>query len=125
MNLIINDNKFSINNVILKKSKRSTKIIYNFKTVKIIGITFTLKSFECNYNGNFSFITLKDKKQLDNLKEIDKFLKENITNYETFIKKGIIKIKGNIKKNNENHIDININSLKNINDNNRVQIFII
>lgn len=123
MNLIINDNNFSINNIKLKNSKKSTKILYNFKNIDIIGLSFTISYFDCNCNNNFSYITLKDKKQLSNFIEIDNFLKRNITNYETFIRNNMIKVKGNFK--NKDNIDINVNSLKFINSSNKVQIFII
>ena len=127
MNLIINDNNFSINNILLKQSKRSTKIIYAFKSINIIGLSFTLKSLDYKYNNNFLYIKLKDKIQVDNLKKIDKYLKENIINYDTFIKDNIIKINDNIdnKIKNKLSINININSLKSINNKNKVQIFII
>ena len=64
--------------------------------------------------------------QLQNIKEINNYLKDNILNYEEFIKENVIKIKKNLKnKIINNSITININSLKAIDNKNKVQIFII
>ena len=126
MNLIINDNNFSINNIILKQSKKSTKIIYKFKELNIIGIGIILNNYEYKYKDNYLHIKLKDKVQLKNIKEINNYLKDNILNYEEFIKENVIKIKKNLKnKIINNSITININSLKAIDNKNKVQIFII
>lgn len=126
MNLIINDNNFSINNIILKQSKKSTKIIYKFKELNIIGIAIILNNYEYKYKDNYLHIKLKDKVQLQNIKEINNYLKDNILNYEEFIKENVIKIKKNLKnKIINNSITININSLKAIDNKNKVQIFII
>ena len=126
MNLIINDNNFSINNIILKQSKKSTKIIYKFKELNIIGIAIILNNYEYKYKDNYLHIKLKDKVHLQNIKEINNYLKDNILNYEEFIKENVIKIKKNLKnKIINNSITININSLKAIDNKNKVQIFII
>ena len=126
MNLIINDNNFSIHNIVLKKSKRSTKVIYRFKSIDIIGATFTLNSFNYKYNDNYLDIKLEDKTQINNFIDIDKYFMDHILDYDPFINKGIIKIKGNFKNHNiKNNINISLNSLKKINGKNKVQIFII
>ena len=67
-----------------------------------------------------------DSELLNNFIDIDKYIMDHIIDYDPFINKGIIKIKGNFKNHNiKNNINISLNSLKKINGKNKVQIFII
>tara|TARA_B100001094_G_C18188400_1_gene805433 strand:- start:874 stop:1257 length:384 start_codon:yes stop_codon:yes gene_type:complete len=127
MNLIINDNNFSVNRIELKKSKKSTKIVYKIDTINIIGITFNIKDFNFYIDNHFLFIRTNNQIQKDNLHLIDKYLESKIPSYESFITNNYIKVKKNEGVNYSliKGINISINSLKLHNRKNKVQIFII
>ncbi len=127
MNLIINDDSFSINRINLKKSKKSTKIIYKIDTINIIGITFNIKDFSFYIENNFLFIRTNNQNQIKNLHLIDQYLKTKIPSYESFITNNYIKVKKNDSLNYSlvKELNISINSLKLHNKKNKVQIFII
>ena len=127
MNLIINDDAFSINRINLKKSKKSTKIIYKIDTINIIGITFNIKDFSFYIENNFLFIRTNNQNQIKNLHLIDQYLKTKIPSYESFITNNYIKVKKNDSLNYSlvKELNISINSLKLHNKKNKVQIFII
>ncbi len=127
MNLIINDDAFSINRINLKKSKKSTKIIYKIDTINIIGITFNIKDFSFYIENKFLFIRTNNQNQIKNLHLIDQYLKTKIPSYESFITNNYIKVKKNDSLNYSlvKELNISINSLKLHNKKNKVQIFII
>ena len=127
MYLIINDDAFSINRINLKKSKKSTKIIYKIDTINIIGITFNIKDFSFYIENNFLFIRTNNQNQIKNLHLIDQYLKTKIPSYESFITNNYIKVKKNDSLNYSlvKELNISINSLKLHNKKNKVQIFII
>ena len=82
MSILIPKNIY-IKNIFIKDSTYTYRIQYIQNNIKIIGIPIKLTN--CNIISNFRYICLFSK-DLENIKNIDKYFLKNIPNYVSFIK---------------------------------------
>lgn len=128
MNLLLKENNFDINRIILKESKKCIKLIYNLDYIYMLGLTIKLNNINYIENENFLFIELCNKDQITLLKNINNFIASKIKNYQSFFNGYYnIKVKKHnyYKKNENNTINITLNNLKKIKEDYKVQIFTI
>ena len=64
MNLLLKENNFDINRIILKESKKCIKLIYNLDYIYMLGLTIKLNNINYIENENFLFIELCNKDQI-------------------------------------------------------------
>jgi hypothetical protein len=111
MNIIIEDNEFNLNEILLKNND---KILYNFHNIQLLGIPLMLKDFDYNIIDNHIKIQCKNENNIKTLQKIDEYFNKKYKNYKKIIDSdNIIYIKNvTNKKIIHKEIYININSLK-------------
>jgi len=123
--LCINDiNNISLSNISIKENNHNYKIFYNLNEIITYGISFHCKGIIKKYEGKYKIIIFNDK--IINL--IDQYLKRQIKNYNSFIKKDkdnntFIEIKENqiinnilLKYKNKNYYYLNIKLINKYNN---------
>tara|TARA_Y100001958_G_C21225265_1_gene550644 strand:- start:568 stop:960 length:393 start_codon:yes stop_codon:yes gene_type:complete len=117
MELILTNETFNINNIMIKYSKINQKIIYQIDNIYLLGIPLKLNNYNLlSENEKMLILKLKDKNTISILKKINNFFTEKYkTKYKPFINKdNIIKLRKNeIKKYKDTeNIYISINNIK-------------
>ena len=111
MNIVINNNEFDQNNILLKNND---KILYNFHNIQLLGIPLIIKDFEYDIIENYIKIKCKNKENITLLKIIDEYFNSKYKNYKNILNSDDIIFIKNVtnKKIIQEEIYININSLK-------------
>ena len=127
MDIIIKDTTFNTDKIKLKQGKKCLKILYDLKSVLVIGLSFQINNYTYQENNNFLLVDMVNSPQLQLLKRVDEYFQLYFTNYQSFIINDKIKIK---KNNNYHPIDednlyISLNNLKKFNSLFKVQIYTI
>lgn len=124
MNFSIKNKSFDIKNIELKECKKCTKLVYNLDFVKLIGVILAVTNYEIiKQFQNIIEIRINDIEIINNLKLLDKYLRNNFNNYISFLNDRNIFIKVNNNYLNNQKLLININNIKKYNSENLVQIF--
>lgn len=132
MELIINENLFLEENIIIKEKKNHSKILYNIDEIILIGLPFEIHDYKIkNQSEKYITINIENSPQKNTLEKINNYFIQYYhnkkSNYNDFIINNTIKI----KKNNYNFymndelLLITINNLKAYNININVQLFTI
>ena len=127
MKLILKKDKFDLKRVSFKDSKGSKKLLYNMDGLFMVGITLNIVYDSIKIRNSLIFIRINEE-DIQLIEQIDNYLKTKYDPYESFIhNNNIIKIKKHDTfkqtEDSNNKITITINSIKNINQINKVQIF--
>jgi hypothetical protein len=122
MDLYIYEPNFNPNNITLKYRKNCIKLIYVSDFIKVIGVYLLLTDIHYEEINGFYIIQVRDKEQLEVIKMIDYHLEGMFKNYESCLRGDKIKVKIN-ESGNKPCIGININNIKNIHGNYKLQIF--
>ena len=111
MNIVINTNEFDQNSILLKNND---KILYNFHNIQLLGIPLIIKDFDYDIIDNYIKIKCKNKENITILKIIDDYFNSKYKNYKNILNSDNIILIKNVtnKKNIQEEIYININSLK-------------
>tara|TARA_Y100000389_G_C17183190_1_gene375075 strand:- start:155 stop:529 length:375 start_codon:yes stop_codon:yes gene_type:complete len=111
MNIVINNNEFDQNNILLKNND---KILYNFHNIQLLGIPLIIKDFDYDIIENYIKIKCKNKDNITLLKIIDEYFNSKYKNYKNILNSDDIIFIKNVtnKKTIQKEIYININSLK-------------
>ena len=111
MNIVINNNEFDKNNILLKNND---KILYNFHNIQLLGIPLIIKDFDYDIIENYIKIKCKNKENITLLKIIDEYFNSKYKNYKNILNSDDIIFIKNVtnKKTIQKEIYININSLK-------------
>ena len=111
MNIVINNNEFDQNNILLKNND---KILYNFHNIQLLGIPLIIKDFDYDIIENYIKIKCKNKENITILKIIDEYFNSKYKNYKNILNSDNIIFIKNVtnKKTIQKEIYININSLK-------------
>jgi len=111
MNIVINNNEFDQNNILLKNND---KILYNFHNIQLLGIPLIIKDFDYDIIENYIKIKCKNKENITLLKIIDEYFNSKYKNYKNILNSDDIIFIKNVtnKKTIQKEIYININSLK-------------
>ena len=111
MNIVINNNEFDQNNILLKNND---KILYNFHNIQLLGIPLIIKDFDYDIIDNYIKIKCKNKENITILKIIDDYFNSKYKNYKNILNSDNIIFIKNVtnKKIIQEEIYININSLK-------------
>ena len=130
MDLILTNDTFNENNIMIKYSKLNQKILYQIDNTYLLGIPLKIKTFTIlSDNEKYLILKLKDKNTLSILKKINNHFKEKYKHqYKSFInKENIIKIRKNdLKKYKDTEtIYISINNIKKRSSFISIHIFII
>ena len=106
MNIIIPKKNIDNEKIIIKNNN---KILYNFNSIQLLGISFTINKYKYQLSNNYISI------DINLIKNLDLYFKSFINNYkESLNKNNIILVKNVLnKKNFDDTIYLNINSLKN------------
>lgn len=124
MNFSIKNKYFDIKNIELKECKKCTKLVYNLDFVKLIGIIFKITKYDViKQFQNIVEIRINDNEIINNLKDLDNYLKKSFKNYTSFLNDKNIFIKVNDNYLNNQKLLININNIKKYNSEDLVQIF--
>jgi hypothetical protein len=126
MNFIINKDTFNTNNIVIQQKKNTSKIFYMIDNhILVNGIPFQLNNIH-HYNVDKEYINIYLNENDSFIKKIDDYFKQIIDNYKSLFINNVLKIKNNHKNiNDKNHINLNINNLKQINDYYKLHIYII
>ena len=113
MNVIINENEFSTDKISLTNY---LKIIYTYKNINLLGISFMITNSDYKYNHNKRLIniTFNNQKFIDIFNDIDNYFSKKYKKYKNSLKDKSIQIKNiNLKDiQDKKELYININSLK-------------
>mgnify|MGYP003979779209 FL=1 len=111
MNIVINNNEFDQNSILLKNND---KILYNFHNIQLLGIPLIIKDFDYDIIENYIKIKCKNKDNITLLKIIDEYFNSKYKNYKNILNSDDIIFIKNVtnKKTIQKEIYININSLK-------------
>ena len=111
MNIVINNNEFDQNSILLKNND---KILYNFHNIQLLGIPLIIKDFDYDIIENYIKIKCKNKENITLLKIIDEYFNSKYKNYKNILNSDDIIFIKNVtnKKTIQKEIYININSLK-------------
>ena len=127
MDLIINEEDFDDNEIIIKHCKNSQKILYHKNGIYLIGIPFKIKNFTIVQQTNkYLIIDISKTKQYDVFKKIDDFFQSKYkSKYRRFLNKKNLRIKKNHSNNynEENDVYITINNIKYKNSFVTIQLF--
>ena len=95
MDLIINEEDFDDNEIIIKHCKNSQKILYHKNGIYLIGIPFKIKNFTIVQQTNkYLTIDISKTKQYDVFKKIDDFFQSKYkSKYRRFLNKKNLRIK--------------------------------
>ena len=112
MNIIIPKKNIDNEKIIIKNNN---KILYNFNSIQLLGISFTINKYKYQLSNNYIKLELLDEIDINLIKNLDLYFKSFINNYkESLNKNNIILVKNVLnKKNFDDTIYLNINSLKN------------
>ena len=129
MDLILTNETFNVNNIMIKYSKINQKILYHIDEVYLLGIPLKLYEFKIiSENDKTLVLKLKDTNTISILKKVDGFFHDKYKNqYKSFIKDNIIKIrKKDLKKYKDTeNIYISINNIKKRSSFITIHIFVI
>tara|TARA_Y100000996_G_scaffold112041_1_gene82903 strand:+ start:143 stop:532 length:390 start_codon:yes stop_codon:yes gene_type:complete len=127
MDLILNEEDFDDNEIIIKHCKNSQKILYHKNGIYLIGIPFKIKNFTIVQQTNkYLTIDISKTKQYDVFKKIDDFFQSKYkSKYRHFLNKKNLRIKKNNSNNynEENDVYITINNIKYKNSFVTIQLF--
>lgn len=127
MDLIINEEDFDDNEIIIKHCKNSQKILYHKNGIYLIGIPFKIKNFTIVQQTNkYLTIDISKTKQYDVFKKIDDFFQSKYkSKYRRFLNKKNLRIKKNHSNNynEENDVYVTINNIKYKNSFVTIQLF--
>lgn len=122
MEIILNHNNFNIQNITIKESRKTKKLLYNLNCIYLIGLSFQIKDYVIiKQSNNYLFIDIEYSPLKNILLMIDTYFQSKIINYVSFIKNNIIKIKKHIMKNYQINDNLYI-SLNNLKKNSKVTI---
>jgi len=112
MNIIIPKKNIDNKKIIIKNNN---KILYNFNSIQLLGISFTINKYKYQLSNNYIKLELLDEIDINLIKNLDLYFKSFINNYtESLNKNNIILVKNVLnKKHFDDTIYLNINSLKN------------
>ena len=112
MNIIIPKKNIDNEKIIIKNNN---KILYNFNSIQLLGISFTINKYKYQLSNNYIKLELLDEIDINLIKNLDLYFKSFINNYKESLNKNNIIIVKNVlyKKNFDDTIYLNINSLKN------------
>ena len=98
MDLILTNETFNVNNIMIKYSKINQKILYHIDEVYLLVIPLKLYEFKIiSENDKTLVLKLKDTNTISILKKVDGFFHDKYKNqYKSFIKDNIIKIRKKI-----------------------------
>ena len=129
MDLILNEDEFNDNEIIIKKCKSNEKILYHQNGIYLIGIPLKIENYIIVHQTNkYLTLNISKSKQYDIFKKIDEyFQKKYKLSYHNFLNKNTIRIK---KNNNGNYmvgncLYITINNIKYKNSFVTIQLFTI
>ena len=111
MNIIIKDNEYDNNNILLKNND---KIIYKYNNLLLLGIPLLLIDFEYDIIDNYIKIKCNNIGNINTLNRIDEYFNAQYKNYTKVLNSSNIIFIKNVanKKTVNKEIYININSLK-------------
>ena len=83
MDLILNENEFKENEIIIKKCKNNQKILYHQNGIYLIGIPLKIENYIIVHQTNkYLTLNISKSKQYDVLKKIDEYFhKKNLNFY--------------------------------------------
>ena len=112
MNIIIPKKNIDNEKIIIKNNN---KILYNFNSIQLLGISFTINKYKYQLSNNYIKLELLDEIDINLIKNLDLYFKSFINNYKDSLNKNNIIFVKNVlnKKNFDDTIYLNINSLKN------------
>jgi len=112
MNIIIPKKYIDNEKIIIKNNN---KILYNFNSIQLLGISFTINKYKYQLSNNYIKLELLDEIDINLIKNLDSYFKSFINNYkETLNENNIIYVKNVLHKQIlDDTIYLNINSLKN------------
>ena len=112
MNIIIPKKNIDNEKIIIKNNN---KILYNFNSIQLLGISFTINKYKYQLSNNYIKLELLDEIDINLIKKLDLYFKSIIKNYkEALNQNNIIYVKNVLHKSLLNDSTyININSLKN------------
>ena len=124
MKLVIIKENFELNRILFRQSKNSIKISYDINNVSMIGITMNINFQNLSDKGTYIILKVCEK-DIETLKLIDEYFSSKITDYDSMIIKGSIKVKKHNEYTNPGKgITLSMNSIKrNQLGRNKVQIF--
>ena len=122
MEIILNQNNFNIQNITIKESRKTKKLLYNLNCIYLIGLSFQIEDYVIiKQSNNYLFIDIEYSPLKNILLMIDRYFQSKIINYVSFIKNNIIKIKKHIMKKYQINDNLYI-SLNNLKKNSKVTI---
>ena len=112
MNIIIPKKNIDNEKIIIKNNN---KILYNFNSIQLLGISFTINKYKYQLSNNYIKLELLDEIDINLIKNLDSYFKSFIKNYKVALNENnIIYVKNVLHKSLLNDSTyININSLKN------------
>lgn len=109
MNVVINKDNFSKDNINISNNN---KILYNYKSIKMLGIPILITDFDFMIKNNYIILKLMNKNDIYFFESIDTYFSEKYKNYKKSLKTDKIYVKNILNKVVEKQIYVNINSLK-------------